>query len=85
MWDPRRWPLGLPGTLAAAMGASMLVDPVETAVLVEPDLAPPSMVRLHTRGSATSRVRWHTLLIGLVQPGQFSAMVLVRLRRWFAR
>ena len=38
VWDPGCWSLGLPGTVAAT-GASMLVVPVEAAVLLEPDLA----------------------------------------------
>ena len=39
VWDPGCWSLGLPGTVAATMGASMLVVSVEAAVLLEPDLA----------------------------------------------
>ena len=64
----------------------MLVEPVDTAVLVEPGLVPHSMVRLHTRGSATfSRGHWYSLVVGLVQPGLLSAMVLVRLMTCLAR
>jgi len=47
--DPGCWSLGLPGTVAAA-GASMLVVPVETSVLLEPDFAHVGcpMVHLYT-------------------------------------